>query len=170
MTTIRNRRNRFVELTFAPIRERFAVKHGISADDDPSTVLDLLAYFAAAPRVAPELLTLVTSATICEFLGVSPDTWRWWCSHDNHGGIGVPPPPRDPGGPQRGPGVPDLWLLELDIIPWLLSTPAGTARLAAVITDIQSGLVRPVFNGSVRYPKIVGYTTSTGGQDGEQGD
>lgn len=146
------RHPRFATLQFAPIRQRFADKHQIDESDHIDAMLDYLADFAYGP-VDPRRLTLVTTGTIAEFLGVSIATLNYWRTDPPTLPYGPMPLPRDPGGPVRTRGVQDLWLLEVDIIPWLLGTDAGLKLLTQVLNDIKYGLTVPVLNGS----KVVGY-------------
>ncbi len=138
---------RFASLKFPPIRRRFMDRHEIERSDDIDATLDYLADFAFG-KVDPARLTLVTTGTIAEFLGVSIATLNYWRTDPPSLPYGPMPLPRDPGGPVRTRGVQDLWLLEVDIIPWLLGTEAGVQLLTSVLNDIRYGRIVPVLNGS----------------------
>ena len=157
------RQPRFASLKFDPIRQRFAAKHGIEPRDSIDTILDYLADFAHGP-VDPRRLTLVTTGTIAEFLGVSIPTLNYWRSDPPSLPYGPMPLPRDPGGPKRTRGVQDLWLLEVDIIPWLLGTDAGIQLLTQVLNDIRYGRTTPVLNGS----KVIRYERTSNDGDAVQ--
>ena len=129
---------RYADLTFPPIRERFSARHLYIDGEKTAATLRRLGNFAGQKSLNPQRLTMVTVSTICEFLGMPINWWRWLMREDSNSPYGAPPPPREPGGPVRGRGVTDLWLLELDIIPWLLSTEAGTAKLVEVLDEIKA--------------------------------
>lgn len=151
------RQPRFASLRFPPIRQRFATKHELEPSDSIDAILDYLADFAHG-KVDPRRLTLVTTGTIAEFLGVSIPTLNYWRTDPPSLPYGPMPLPRDPGGPVRTRGVQDLWLLEVDIIPWLLGTEAGVNLLHNVIGDIvKYGRTVPVLNGS----RVVDYVRET---------
>ena len=124
---------RYADLTFEPVRKRFARAHLFMRNERTEATLRRLGRFAQQRSVNPDRLTPATSSTICEFLGITEGSWRWLMNEESNSPLGPPPPPRAPGGPQRGRGVADIWILELDIIPWLLGTEAGRAKLAEVI-------------------------------------
>lgn len=94
--------------------------------------------FTRQQVVPPQRLTLATAVTICDFLGISDASWRWMLSTESNSPLGPPPPPREPGGLKRGRGVADIWILELDILPWLFSTDAGRDLLAKVLDEIRA--------------------------------
>lgn len=133
------------DLQFAPIRARFALKHHITSANPTDQYLRQLEALTRARTVDPDLLTIVTGSTICEFMGWTHAKWEYLLRTENRSGIGVPPPPRDPGAPTRAKGASDTWLLELDIVAWLLGTADGRAELTAVIEHVQNGLCWPVF-------------------------
>lgn len=129
---------RYANLTFDPVRKRFAAAHLFMKGERPEATLNRLGRFARQKSLNPERLTLATSAVICEFLGITEGSWRWLMNTESNSPLGPPPPPRAPGGPRRGRGTSDLWILELDIVPWLLSTEAGRAKLTEIIEDMAS--------------------------------
>ena len=128
------------DLQFDPIRIRFGEAHGFRADESVAAFMGRLGRFAAAAKIDPTRLTMVTSATICEFLGIEVYRWRHLVTDLSRSPLGTPPPPRYPGGPRRGRGVTDIWCLELDIIPWLLSSDRGRDMLAEVLVQVKAEL------------------------------
>ena len=86
--------------------------------------------------VDPGRLTMVTSSTICEFMGFTREQWHWFMNPACRSPMGPPPPPREAGKRTRGPGVSDLWLMELDIVPWLLRSEEGSGRLLQVVGEL----------------------------------
>lgn len=127
---------RYADLTFDPVRKQFADRHLFMKGERTEATLRRLGKFAQQKSLNPDRLTLATSSIICEFLGITEGSWRWMMNVESNSPLGPPPPPRAPGGPRRGRGVADMWILELDIVPWLLATSEGTERLGQVIDEI----------------------------------
>lgn len=125
---------RYTDLVFPSAREDFAAKH-IRRGDKVEEVLDRLAALALDDCINPDKLTPVTSSRVCEFLGWSRESWNQMMNTGSNPRIGPPPPPRAPGKAQRGPGVSDLWFLELDIIPWLMGSTPGRDVLARAVGE-----------------------------------
>ena len=128
---------RYADLTFDPVRKQFADRHLFMKGERTEATLRRLGKFAQQKSINPDRLTLATSSIICEFLGITEGSWRWMMNVESNSPLGPPPPPRAPGGPRRGRGVADMWILELDIVPWLLATSEGTDRLGQVIDEIK---------------------------------
>lgn len=150
---------RYRNVGYAPVRERFAVRHEIWPDTNPEEVISRLRRIARPRRPWPDpsLLTIATAAIVQEWGGWTAKQWQWLMAEESSPPTGPPPPPREAGG-VRGRGVIGLWVIELDIVPWLLATPSGVERLRRVVVEIAAGGVRQVgANTPNRFPQRMEY-------------